>query len=620
MCYNSILIKSNANRLTYGNRPYMFVPCNKCFACRSARSDSYYIRTVNEMKSFNKDVLALFVLLTYNEELLPRIKEDDFCDVTEDLYNVKSRLSKNSPFEIQDDGIIPSSDFNEEKCYYLPLDQIKVHHLPCFDVSHIDLFFKHLRSYLKRHFGYVPKISYFLVAENGDRYKRPHYHIILFIDVPHYSKGIDNVPVLRRIIQCSWAVRQYVQPYECHRKDKDGKFMYYKDGRPKTYLRTTKMVSLGMTSLGKPGSPQFIDMSDMNAVSRYLSEYLVNDPYFEDVHKANLDQLSPRNKKIYYKKFGPFRLTSQFYGISALERLTDNDILNCIVRLDGKDHPYPMPTYYQRYVYERKITYQIGYDHEKFYHKYSRKKSPYRSHIAYTPYRGYGIRYLPLSQNVEKITPIYRTIIDKNENWKLMKKHKFTELYSSLLSSFGDFRAWLLNDSSDFGPSAFYFEYLMSQPAFNDLLFRCRCQDSRWYQPNLKSLRLWSQLISPRKLLGYYLVLFNFYTYDKEKDPFTTPKALYNINYTREHLDDDDFIRSCYEDFIDQSARSHYLDREVDANSRKLDTWQFRYEYLCICFQSYQHFRLFKTNENKVADWNDKAKSLGKAKFIIQPH
>lgn len=620
MCYNSQLIRSNANRLTYGNRPFMFVPCGHCFACRSARSDSYYLRTVNEMMSYRPDILALFVLLTYDEFNLPRISEDDFCDVTDDLYNLKPRLSKNSPFEYQDDGVLDSDSFGSEpRCNYLPLDQIKVHHLPCFDVSHIDLFFKHLRAYLKKQYGFIPRISYFLVAENGDKKKRPHYHIILLIDIPRYSGNVDNLPIVRRMIQCSWSVRRFVEPYECQRKDKNGKLLFYRDGRPKTYLRTTKMVCLGMTSLGKKGSPETIDMNNPNNVSRYISDYLVNDPYFEDVHKPNLDQLSPRNKKIYIKKFGTFRLTSQFYGISALDRLSENDILNCQVRVTGIDHPYPMPQYYQRYVYENKITYQDGFEHSKYYHKYT-GSSPYRSCVACTPYHGYGQRYLPITQNVQKITPVYRSIIDKNENWKRMKKHKFRELYASLLSSFGDFYAWLINDSSQLHPTSLYFEYLTSSEAFKDLHSRCRCSDSRWFQPTLSSLRLWSKLISPRKLLGYYLILFNFYTYDKDQDPFSTPKALFNVNYTREHLDDEDFIRQCYEDFIDKTAISHYLDKKVDSRSRSLDTWQFRYEYLCICFQSYQHFRLFVTNENKVADWNETAKSLGKAKFVIQPH
>lgn len=620
MCYQSVLIKSNANRLTYGNRPYMFVPCNKCFACRSARSDSYYLRCVNEMLSYRKDILALFVLLTYNEDMLPRISEDDFCDVTDDLYGFKPRLSKNSPFEIQDDGFEDSSCFDDTpKCYYLPLSEIKVHPLPCFNVKHIDLFFKHLRANLKRQFGFVPRISYFLVAENGDKFKRPHYHIILFIDIPRYINGFDNLRLIRQMISLSWSVRKFVEPYECHRKDKDGKFMYYRDGRPKTYLRTTKMVSLGFTSLGKKGTPETIDMVNVNKVSRYLSEYLTNDPYFEDVHKPNLDQLSPRNKKIYVKKFGTFRLTSQYFGISALDRISNNDILNCQMRLDGVDRPYKMPIYYQRYVYDNKITYQSGFKHEKFIHRYGRKV-PYRSCIARTPYHGFGNRYLPLSQNVQDIKPIYKSVIDKNENWKLMKKHKFTELYSSLLSSFGDFRAWLMNDNSELAPSALYFEYLMGQPSYNDMLQRCRCSDARWYQPNLQSLRLWVQLISPRKLLGYYLTFFNFFTYDSQIDPFSTPKVLFNVNYSREHLGDEDFIRQCYEDFIDKQAVSHYLDKKVDSHSRRLETWQFRYEYLCICFQSYQHFRLFQTNEKRIADWNEKAKEMGKAKFVIQPH
>ena len=619
MCYNSILIRSNVHRSTYGNRPFMFVPCNKCFACRSARSDSYYIRTVNEMMSYDKNILALFVLLTYNEDFLPRISYDDFCDVTPSPENVITRISKNSAFDLQSDGIIPPSEFDSGSCRYLPLDRIKVHPFPCFNVQHLDFFFKHLRAKLKKKFGYIPRISYFLVAENGDAHKRPHYHIILLIDIPRYQNGYDNVRLLRVLIDESWSVRRYVEPYECHRKNKDGKFMYHRDGTPVTYLRSTKMVSLGMTSLGKKGKPPVIDMSNPNNVSRYLADYIVNDPYFEEVHKANLDQLSPRNKKIYIKKFGPFRLTSQFFGISALDRLSNNDILNNIVRIEGKEHPFPMPLYYQRYVYETKITYQSHFEHKPLHHDFY-KKVPYKSKISRMPLHGYGDRYLDLCSNVEIIVPKYKTVVSKNENWKLMKKHKFLELYASLLSSFCDFRSWLLNDSSELDPVSFYSEYLLSQPAFNDILERQRCTDVRWIRPTLKNLRLWIQLITPRKLLGYYLVLFNFYTHDKVSDPFTTPKALFNLNYTHDHLDDQEFICQCYEDHIDKSSISHFLDRTVDDHSRDLQLWMYKFEYLCICFQAYQHFRLFVTNENKVSDWNRKAKEIGKAKFLIQPH
>lgn len=618
MCYSSVLIKSNAARLTYGNRPYMFVPCGKCFACRSARSDSYYIRTVNEMKSFRKDILALFVLLTYSEDFLPRISEDDFSDVTSDIYGIKARLSKNAPFEIQNDGIIPATDFNEEQCNYLPLDQVKIHALPCFNVSHIDLFFKHLRAKLKKHYGYEPRISYFLVAENGDKFKRPHYHVILFIDIPRYISGVDQLFICKPLIRSCWSVRKFVEPYECQRKDKDGKFMFYRDGRPKTYLRTTRMFQLGIVSFGKKGSPEVIDMENCNDVSRYLSEYLVNDPYFEDVHKANLDQLSPRNKKIYYKKFGPFRLTSQFYGYSAISRLSDNDILNCQVRLEGHEKPYPMPLYYQRYVYENKITYQSCFDHKPFYHNYN-KKVPYRCNISRLPFHGYGERYLPLSSKVDKVIPKYRSVVSKNDNWKRMRKHKFREMYESLLSSFNEFRNWILNDSSEISPVMWYSEYLLYNEAYINMSSRCRC-GKLYHDPNLSRLRLWIKLISSERLLGYYLILFNYFSYDSAQDPFSTPKALFNLNYTHDHLDSYDFVSACYSDFIDKSANSHFLDRTVSSRARKLQVWQLRFEYLCIAFQSYQHFVLFRRNENKISDWNVKAKELGKAKFLIQPH
>lgn len=94
----------------------VLVPCGKCIECVQAYSRSWSLRVMLEARQHKENCV---VTLTYNDEHLPK------------------------------DGELSKRD--------------------------VQLFFKRLRKYLG-----VKSVRYFYCGEYGDRYSRPHYHVILF--------------------------------------------------------------------------------------------------------------------------------------------------------------------------------------------------------------------------------------------------------------------------------------------------------------------------------------------------------------------------------------------------------------------------------------------------------
>lgn len=94
----------------------LYVPCGKCVPCLQQRAREWGTRLTHEMKYHEK---AMFVTLTYSEKNIP------------ENYSLKKR--------------------------------------------HLQLFIKRLRKRLGKQ-----KIKYYGCGEYGDRFKRPHYHLIIF--------------------------------------------------------------------------------------------------------------------------------------------------------------------------------------------------------------------------------------------------------------------------------------------------------------------------------------------------------------------------------------------------------------------------------------------------------
>ena len=121
------------------------VPCGKCEFCRKQKAREWAFRLQEEC--FDK--YAYNCLLTYCDEELP---------------------------------------------YY------KGH--PCVSKVHVQEFLKRLRYYIEKEF--VTKVKYFLCAEYGGKYHRPHYHMILISEQSLKTKGSDPYKKINDILYISW--------------------------------------------------------------------------------------------------------------------------------------------------------------------------------------------------------------------------------------------------------------------------------------------------------------------------------------------------------------------------------------------------------------------------------
>lgn len=130
------------------------VPCGKCAACQIRKRKEWTTRLTNEASCFDGN--CCFITLTYNDDNVPTT-----------CFNP---LNGSMP-KMMDRGVDA-----------LPLQTLLV--------ADVQKFVKRLRSYL----GYVPKIEknrrgrdhvampirYYVCGEYGSKYRRPHYHLLIF--------------------------------------------------------------------------------------------------------------------------------------------------------------------------------------------------------------------------------------------------------------------------------------------------------------------------------------------------------------------------------------------------------------------------------------------------------
>ena len=569
---------SNARYKNVGYRTFNFVPCQHCFQCRTQKATSYYVRAFNELKLFNDaNCMVLFILLTYKEEFLPRVSNDVLDCVSDNdnsqpfvyrlnwnsVYNgfwydkidysfdnsKKHRISKNSPWEDQS-GTLCNVDFKP---------------LPTFSIGDIDKFFKKIRSRFKKHLKYVPNISYFLVAENGDKKQRPHYHIMLFIDLPK-----SFYYLVKSIVIDSWSVRlniphfvPYLNKYGSYRKVK-------KNGEPYGFMAKTTTFQRGLVFFDEENGKQFVNPNDPK-VSRYLSQYLTTDPYFETLHHDNLKQLSPKNQRIYTKKFGSFRLCSQFFGISALWDGSINIDTAKINVGDCSGHQIDLPFYYYRYIY------------------YSKDDT------------GRFVR---------------------NANYTNLLINRINERYERLKISFARFYSHIrcgLIHPNIYKVYENYVSFGLSR--YTSFYKGCKTDCRHYYKDIEKELPFLIERISYTQLLGYYLILFCVHKqFNQNENDFNSLSYMGTeyLDYTFNHLDDKEFITSCLAEFYKLQQKAPFIGDSDCTNTfdlRCVDS-----ESLCILFSVWLKFDLVTTNNNKFEDWNKKARSLGKAKYLARPH
>lgn len=152
------------------------VPCGKCDACRNIHQSQWVQRLQIESQNHK---YTYFVTLTYDDQHLPLCRLDNgYIYRYDDHCTFQYRVSQSHLDEVNDILYLKKhgSDF-----------------LPVVDRRDPQLFFKRLRININRYIKneQSKKIRYFLCAEYGGKYKRPHYHAIIWFDNDDVAKSFE---------------------------------------------------------------------------------------------------------------------------------------------------------------------------------------------------------------------------------------------------------------------------------------------------------------------------------------------------------------------------------------------------------------------------------------------
>lgn len=156
----------------------LVVPCGQCDACRNVHTSQWVQRMQIESQNHK---YTYFITLTYNDQNLPLCRLDNGYIYRYDEHcNFQYRVSSSHLDEVKDLIYLKKhgSDF-----------------LPSVDRRDPQLFFKRLRINIDRniHNEQSKKIRYFLCAEYGGKYRRPHYHAIIWFDNDELSKSFEHL-------------------------------------------------------------------------------------------------------------------------------------------------------------------------------------------------------------------------------------------------------------------------------------------------------------------------------------------------------------------------------------------------------------------------------------------
>lgn len=135
MCSNPVWISNKSARYGNGHSVGRFVPCGHCVDCLRKRQNEWYVRFYLESKYWKKVLPSsqtLFITLTYEDKYLPKNRE---------------------------------------------------------------IAFKNLRALFKQieRKGFVPRLRYYVVSENGSVTGRLHFHLLIFgVDMRKFPFGVDK--------------------------------------------------------------------------------------------------------------------------------------------------------------------------------------------------------------------------------------------------------------------------------------------------------------------------------------------------------------------------------------------------------------------------------------------
>lgn len=299
MCYHpvDIINPSKYVSLRYRDKYLMQVPCGKCAACRTAKSNEWTYRLYHHaLETFRSgdNSFVLFDTLTYNNESLPHIS--DYLHVS------------------------PEVDF------------------PCFSSRDIRLFVATLRQHCKRYYN-NSNFSYFITSEYGtseNHLHRPHYHALFFVT------GSITPYQFSQEIAFTWnRGRTDGLPYKSAEHVEENTFRSLSPGAIRSLKYVCKYIQKSCTFQKNIDARLDSIMSDI--VSKFnaqgLEEWQNSSHYW-------------RIRESISRKINQFHRQSTFLGYSALSEMDIVELMKsgAVTMPDNISvvKSIPLPTYYKR--------------------------------------------------------------------------------------------------------------------------------------------------------------------------------------------------------------------------------------------------------------------------------
>ena len=330
MCYSPINIinPSKYVSLRYRDRYVMQVPCGKCAACRTAKSNEWTYRLYQHALDTFHNGFVLFDTLTYNKESLPHIS--DYVDIS------------------------PAVDF------------------PCFSSYDLRLFVADLRQRCKRQ--YKSNFSYFIASEYGtseNHLHRPHYHALFFVN------GSIKPLEFSRLVAAAWhRGRTDGIPFRSPNHVLDNVFDSMSAGALRSLKYVCKYIQKDCTFQKNIDARLDLIMYDIS--KRFVDMGL--DDWPQSSHYWRIREMISR-------KINQFHRQSTFLGASALSDLDLIEIFNTgsVFMPDNKVvvRKIPLPTYYKRKLFyelvevDGSLSWQpteLGYQYLEFRQKFQKEQ------------------------------------------------------------------------------------------------------------------------------------------------------------------------------------------------------------------------------------------------------
>lgn len=330
MCYSPINIinPSKYVSLRYRDRYVMQVPCGKCAACRSVKSDEWTYRLYHHALDTFQNGFVIFDTLTYNNKSLPHIS--DYIDV---------------PSKV---------DF------------------PCFSSRDLRLFVSDLRQRCKR--KYKSNFSYFIASEYGTsehHLHRPHYHGLFFVN------GSIKPLEFSRLVADAWhRGRTDGLPYRSANHVLENTFDSMSAGAIRSLKYVCKYIQKDCTFQKNIDARLDAIMYD---ISKRFAEQGIDD-WSQSSHYWRIRESISR-------KINQFHRQSTFLGASVLGDLDLTEIFNtgCVYMPDNKFvvKQIQLPTYFKRKLFYELVEVdgskswqptELGYQYLEFRQKFQIKR------------------------------------------------------------------------------------------------------------------------------------------------------------------------------------------------------------------------------------------------------